>query len=125
MSGLILNADEIAAEIAAAIQSGISTAPAPVLYDSVTYNESTTVAGTGVNQTLFAANTNRRGLILQNTHGLNKIRFKFGADAHATQSLVLEPGETFEMPPHMRDLRSFNVLCPSGTTYVAVEIVAV
>lgn len=123
--GLILNADEVASEIAAAIQGGISTQAAPILYDAVNFNESTTVVGTGVNQTLFPANTNRRALVLQNTHGLNKIRFRFGADASPTTSLVLEPGESFVMLPHMRDLRSFNVLCPTGTTYTSVEVVSV
>lgn len=120
----IINADEIAAQIAAAIQGGLSTTPAPILFDSVQFNESATVAGTGSSQELFAANTSRRALILQNTHGLNVVRFKFGSAATAN-SLALYPGQAFLMLPHMRDLRAFNVLAPSGSPLVGVEIVAV
>lgn len=124
MSGVILNSDEIAADIAAAIQGGISTAAAPILYDAVNVNQSATIAGTGVNQTLFAANAARRGLILKNGSGLNRIHYNFGADATAN-SLFIEPGETLEMQPHERDLRAFNIFCANGTPFRAAEIVAV
>ncbi|HSX70173.1 MAG TPA: hypothetical protein VLF16_04500, partial [Pseudomonas sp.] len=120
----ILNANEIAAEIAAAIQGGLSTSASPILYDSVNINPSAVVAGTGVNQTLFAANTARRGLILKNASGLNRIYYNFGADATAN-SLFVEPGETLEMQAHERDLRAFNIFCTSGTPLRAAEIVAV
>lgn len=123
MSGVtyIGNAAQMAALIASAIQSGI-TGSAPILYDPVQYVESTVVSCTGSNQIIFAANNNRRGLIVKNTHGLNKLRINFGSGVSDTNSIVLEPGESFTMGAHNRSVAAFNVKGTSGTTFVAVEI---
>ena len=125
MSGVILNSDEIAADIAAAIQGGISTAAAPILYDSVTRVRSTIVTCNGSNQELFAANAARRGFIFQNRSSTEVVKLEFGGEVSDTESIEIDPQGGYFMEAQERDLRSINVKGPNGTPIRAVQILAI
>ena len=113
MPSLIPNADEIAAFL----QVGTATVAGEV----VEYTEFGTYACTGSSVAIFAANAKRRGLIIQNKHGLNTLNLKFNGAA-TTNSIEIPPKGVFVMDLQGRDTRSVNLLGPNGSPFVAVEI---
>ena len=113
MPSLIPNADEIAAFL--------QVGTAAIAGEVVEYTEFGTYACTGSSVEIFAANAKRRGLIIQNKHGLNTLNLKFNGAA-TTNSIEIPPKGVFVMDLQGRDTRSVNLLGPNGSPFVAVEI---
>lgn len=71
---------------------------------------------------LVAANTDRTYFAVTNTHASQTISLGFGTDAVDGAGIVLDAGDTWEMPSHAIFTGAINVIGSGvGTTYAYVE----
>lgn len=89
---------------------------------TATHTADATVAGTATD--VLAANTSRKGAIIQNTHASANARVRIGADAAAATGVQLGPGQSLTLKePHCPTARVSAIR--EGSTSVTIAVVEI